>query len=242
MHINQLTIATITWARDQQEEALLREGLSQLSLLQIPVYVADGGSGESFVRFLHSLPNFTVVNSLGKGLWKQVQSSLDAALSGNKEYVLYTEPDKLDFFMNRLAAFINAADEEMGIVLAARNTEAFASFPAFQQTTETSINFCCAEVTQKPCDYTYGPFILNSKLIPYFKDLPGDIDWGWRPFAFCIAHRLGYDIKEIKADNFCPIDQRQDDPKERIYRMKQLYQNIKGVVLSTSINAYINGK
>ena len=237
MHIKQLTIATITWARDQQEEMLLRKALSQLSLLQIPVYVTDGGSGDSFIQFLHALPNLTVVKSLGKGLWKQVQSSLDAALSSNGNYVLYTEPDKLDFFINRLAAFIEAANEDMGIVLAARTTEAFASFPAFQQTTETSINFCCAEVTQKRFDYTYGPFILNSKLIPFFKDLPGDIDWGWRPFAFCIAHRLGYEIQAIRADNFCPIDQRQDDPKERIYRMKQLYQNIEGVVLSTSVKA-----
>lgn len=235
MHIHQLTIATITWARDQQEEALLRQALSQLSLLQIPVYVTDGGSGESFVQFLHSFPNFTVVNSIGKGLWHQVQSSLNAALDSSGKHVLYTEPDKLDFFKNRLAALIEEADEEMGIVLAARTTEAFASFPSFQQTTETSINFCCAEVTQKPLDYTYGPFIMNRKLIPFFKDLPGDIDWGWRPFAFCIAHRLGYEIQEIRADNFCPITQRQDDPKERIYRMKQLYQNIEGVVLSTSV-------
>ena len=237
MHIHQLTIATITWARDQQEEALLRQALSQLSLLQIPVYVTDGGSGESFVQFLHSLPNFTVVKSLGKGLWHQVQSSLNAALNSSGKHVLYTEPDKLDFFKNRLAALIAEADEEMGIVLAARTTEAFASFPSFQKTTETSINFCCAEVTQKPFDYTYGPFIMNRKLIPFFKDLPGDIDWGWRPFAFCIAYRLGYEIQEIRAGNFCPITQGQDDPKERIYRMKQLYQNIEGVVLSTSVKA-----
>ena len=216
---------------------LLRKALSQLSLLQIPVYVTDGGSGDSFIQFLHALPNFTVVKSLGRGLWKQVQSSLDAALSSNRNYVLYTEPDKLDFFKNQLAAFIEAANDKMGIVLAARTTEAFASFPAFQQTTETSINFCCAEVTQKHFDYTYGPFILNSKLIPFFKDLPVHIDWGWRPFAFCIAHRLGYEIQAIRAGNFCPIDQRQDDPKERIYRMKQLYQNIEGVVLSTSVKA-----
>lgn len=232
---NKLSVATITWARDTKEETLLRSALSRLALMRIPVFVTDGGSGESFIEFLHSLPNFTVVQPLGKGLWNQVNSSLNATLSHTATHVLYTEPDKLDFFTNRLEHFIEAADEAMGIVLASRTEEAFASFPAFQQTTETSINFCCAEVIHQSFDFTYGPFILNSKLIPFLNYLPADIDWGWRPFAFCIAHRLGYKIQEIKGDNLCPIDQRQDSPKERIYRMKQLYQNIEGVVLSTSV-------
>ncbi len=235
MHKNKLSVTTITWARDEQEETLLRSALSRLALMQIPVFVTDGGSGESFIEFLYSLPNFTVVQPLGKGLWNQVNSSLHATLSSNKTHVLYTEPDKLDFFTNSLENFIEEAYETMGIVLASRTEEAFASFPAFQQTTETSINFCCAEVIHQPFDFTYGPFILNRKLIPFLKDLPADIAWGWRPFAFCIAHRLGYSIQEIKADNYCPVDQRQDSPKERIYRMKQLHQNIEGVVLSTSV-------
>ena len=203
--------------------------------MQIPVFVTDGGSGETFIEFLHSFSNFNVVQPLSKGLWNQVDSSLNATLSNNTTHVLYTEPDKLDFFANRLENFIEEADEAMGIVLASRTKEAFASFPAFQKTTETSINFCCAEVTQQPFDFTYGPFILNRKLMPFLKDLPADIDWGWRPFAFCIAHRLGYAIQEIKKDNYCPVDQRQDSPKERIYRMKQLHQNIEGVVLSTLV-------
>lgn len=230
---NQLSVATITWARDEEEETLLRSALSQLALLQVAIFVTDGGSGESFVEFLHSLPNFTVVKPTGKGLWNQVKSSLDAAFNAGTTHVLYTEPDKLEFFKNRLSNFVTLANDKMGIVLASRTDEAFASFPEFQQTTETSINFCCAEVTQKPYDYTYGPFIMHRKLIRFFKELPADIDWGWRPFAFCIAHKLGYDLQEIQDNNFCPEDQRQDTPKERIYRMKQLYQNIEGVVLST---------
>ena len=237
MQTSQLSIATITWARDGDEEKLLREALTQLSLLQIPVFVTDGGSGRSFVKFLYSLPNFTVVAATGKGLWKQVQSSLNTTLCTSCKYVLYTEPDKLDFFKYRLPAFIAQAKEEEGIVLAARTADAFASFPSFQQTTETAINFCITEITQQPYDYTYGPFILNSKLIPFFNNLPVDIDWGWRPFAFCVAHKLGCSIQEIKADNYCPVDQRNDYAKERVYRMKQLYQNIKGVVLSTLVNA-----
>jgi hypothetical protein len=235
LHKNKLSVAIITWARDAEEETLLRSALSRLALMQMPVFVTDGGSGESFIEFLYSLPNFTVVQPLGKGLWNQVNSSLNATLSNSTTHVLYTEPDKLDFLTNRLENFVEEADEAMGIVLASRTEEAFASYPVFQQTTETSINFCCAEVIQQPFDFTYGPFILNSKLIPFFKDLPADIDWGWRPFAFCIARRLGYAIQEIKRDNYCPFDQRQDSPKERIYRMKQLHQNIEGVVLSTLV-------
>ncbi len=60
MHKNKLSVATITWARDEDEETLLRSGLSRLALMQIPVFVTDGGSKESFIEFLKSLPNFTV--------------------------------------------------------------------------------------------------------------------------------------------------------------------------------------
>lgn len=236
MNANQLSVATITWARSDEEELLLRAALTQLSLMQMPVYVTDGGSKDSFVQFLHSLPNFTVINATGKGLWNQVQAGLQAAMKQATGFTLYTEPDKLLFFEEELANFVNHADDVNGIMLAARTKDAFATFPSFQQTTETCINFCCSEVTQHSFDYTYGPFILNNKLIPYFKDLPINIDWGWRTYAFCAAHRLGYKIQEIQANNICPFDQRSDSVKERIYRMKQLHQNIEGVVLATTFN------
>ncbi len=236
MNKNELAIATMTWARNEAEETLLSESLEYLSGLGITIYLADGGSGTRFISFLHSLPNVTVVKTKGQGLWSQVQCSLMAARLGRKPFVLYTEPDKGGFFKNYLEDLIHTTPvlNRTGIVLASRTSKAFATFPKFQQTTETSINFACAEVTGKAYDYTYGPFIMNGAIIPYLNDMPPHLHWGWRPYAFCIAYRLGYTVTEWKDDFECPPDQQSDNPEERIYRLKQLHQNIEGVVLAAS--------
>ena len=87
----------------------------------------------------------------------------------------------------------------------------------------------------KAIDYTYGPFLLNRKLAPYLYLVQEDIGWGWRPYAFGLAHRLGYQVNYQEGDFYCPEDQREDNPAERIYRMRQLSQNIQGLVFSTSV-------
>jgi hypothetical protein len=232
MDMKNVCVATITWARDAEEETLLRESLQQLSKLNLRVFVTDGGSNSDFINFVQSLPLFTIVEARGKGLWWQVNSSLQAAYDTQTPFILYTEPDKKDFFQQGLSSMLQdaAQDENAGVVLASRSTEAFATFPKFQQTCETTINYCCAEITGQPLDYTYGPFLLKRKLVPYLAQVKPGIGWGWRPYAFCVAHRLGLRIDEIKGAFACPPSQRKDDAKERIYRMKQLEQNIDGIV------------
>jgi hypothetical protein len=42
-------------------------------------------------------------------------------------------------------------------------------------------------------------------------------------------------LQFIKDDFVCPPDQREDDGGERIYRMKQLAQNINGITLAANI-------
>lgn len=236
MRNNQVAIATITLSRDQSEEDLLRGSMQILSSLQLPIYVTDGGSSESFVNFLGSLPNVTVVLPQGKGLWLQVNSSLTAAAASGVPFIVYTEPDKKYFFTRYLSDFIQQApyNEQTGVVLAARSPQGFATFPAFQQHCETTINFCCAEITGKSVDYTYGPFIVNSGMVAELQQLTAGIDWGWRPYAFCMAHKLGYAVEVLVNDHECPHDQRNDNARERIYRMKQLHQNIEGVVLAAT--------
>ena len=231
----QLAIATITWARQPDEDQLLREALTILSSFNIPVFVTDGGSGKSFVEFLHSLPNITLCEAPEKGLWPQVKSSLFAARQSGATSILYTEPDKKLFFAQHLHSFLATAQQQAGLVVAARTVPAFNTFPAFQQHCETTINYCCAEVTGKPVDYTYGPFLMHSELINATEHLATDAGWGWRPFVFCMAHRLGMNIDAIHDDYECPPDQRTDDHAERIYRMKQLNESIRGVVAATAV-------
>jgi hypothetical protein len=238
MTTQDLTIVTLTWARDEAEEQLLRTSLTALARLEVPVFVTDGGSGEGFLDFLAGFPHFNVLQPEVPGLWPQVKRSLEVAQQQRApKYFLYTEPDKTAFFQNHLADFIaNVPDDgQPGVVLASRSPASFGTFPAFQQMTETTINACCAELIGHPVDYTYGPFLFNAGLLPHLSQLPTGIGWGWRPFLFGLAHRLGYPVSWQQRDLPCPPDQREDDPKERIYRMRQLQQNIDGLVLSTHV-------
>ena len=235
MDKSRLVVATLTWARNQEEEALLRKSLTELAKLEIPVYITDAGSGTSFLNFLGSYSHF-IINSPRKGVWMQAKNSLFEAYQANTPFIMYTEPDKTDFFVQSLPTMLNSIVEyeTTGIILASRSSKAFASFPSFQQMTETTINNCCAELIGKRVDYTYGPFLLNKKLLPFIEHLPENIGWGWRPYAFAIAARLGLSIESFTGDFCCPPLQASDDPSERIYRMRQLSQNIEGLTRSTS--------
>ena len=237
MNTKDLSIATITWARDEREEILLRASLQQLAKLQVPVFITDGGSANSFLDFLRSFPNFTLAQETVKGVWSQAKNSLTTAYQSNSPFIFYTEPDKKDFFETGLPRMLSevAVDAETGVVTASRSTDGFATFPAFQRMTETTINNCCAEIIGSPVDYTYGPFLMNRNLVPYLMQKQEDTGWGWRPYTFNIAKRLGYTVTAFTDDFMCPVDQREDNAKERIYRMRQLNQNIQGLVLSTSV-------
>jgi hypothetical protein len=238
MNISDLVIATITMARNLPEETLLRASLTKLAALNIPVYVTDGGSGPEFVEFLRILPNFTLLTTDAKGVWAQARTSVLAASADQKPFILYTEPDKADFFQQHLPTFIANAPvgKEVGVVLASRLAAGFNTFPAFQQTTETTINQCISEVTGQAGDYTYGPFIFNRELGSYLEWVQEDIGWGWRPYVFGLAHRLGFTLTHLEGDYLCPPDQRADNANERLYRMRQMVQNIQGLLLSPTVN------
>lgn len=231
------TFATITWAREPQEAQLLQQSLTALACLDIPVFVTDGGSGPDFLDFLHSFGHFTVLQAQGRGVWAQAKTSLQAAFVSQAPYICYTEPDKLNFFQQGLPSFLREAAKQSapGVLLASRSAASFASFPVFQQMTETTINQCCAEVLGCFRDYTYGPFLLSRQLVPYLDLVEEDIGWGWRPYLFGLAHRLGLPVEAREGDFHCPEGQQQDNAKERLYRMRQLSQNLQGLVLSTTV-------
>lgn len=224
-----ISIATISLARNEEEEKILCSSLEQLARLSLPVFITDGGSSAKFRQALHRFPNFSVFEE--KGLWSQSRRSIREANKTARGFICYTEPDKLDFFLNHLRPMLELpVNDATGIVLASRSAKGFASFPEFQQMTEITINQCCEEVIGKKLDYCYGPFLFNSKLVPVCTLPDEHCGWGWRPFLFVAAHRLGLEIQCYEGDFYCPPDQREDNPKERIYRMKQLIQNIHGLV------------
>lgn len=232
-----IVIATITLARDEEEETLLRQSLLELAKLNLPVFITDGGSRGEFLAFLRNFPQFHLSATYARGVWQQAKSSLWDAYHSGADFIVYTEPDKTEFFSRFLEKMLEEVemDKTIGVALASRSAAGFSSFPTFQQMTETAINKCCFEITGILADHTYGPFIMNRKLIPYINLVKEDIGWGWRPYIFGIASRLNCNVISYKGDFSCPPSQQDDSAPERIYRMKQLGQNMQGIVLSTQV-------
>lgn len=232
MDYREVAVATMTWARDAAEERRLREALPALAGFGAPVFVTDGGSGEDFTRFLRSLPGLNVCDPEGRGPRAQAGRSLRAAHASGRSFILYTEPDKAEFFREGLREFVSEAPggDEVGVVLASRSAESFATFPEFQRGTEEAINRCCAEVVGRHLDFSYGPFLLNRRLVPTLDAAPPELGWGWRTYAFGLARGLGYSVECVVGDLPCPPCQREDDPRERLYRMRQLSQGVNGLV------------
>src|SRR5919204_752870 len=196
MDTGDVSIATITLARSAAEETALRVALSSLALHAMPVAVADGGSRPEFVEFLRTLPSFSLAEPTERGLVGQVKGSLRAASGQPSTFILYTEADKQLFIERKLAGFISSAadDHDVGVVLASRDQLSFDTFPEFQRFTEGAFNRMCAEVIGEPGDYCYGPFLLNRALIAPLERITRNVGWGWRPYMFGVARRLGYRV------------------------------------------------
>jgi hypothetical protein len=234
MELDRVTFATITWARTDEEDRALRTSLGVLSGLGRPIMVADGGSTLGFRAFLGGVPNIAVADCDRPGVVGQVRSSLGAALATDAAFIVYTEPDKRGFFERSLRPFLHDAvdDERLGVAIAARNAASFATFPATQRSTESAINGLFAREIGIAADFCYGPLILNRALVANLPALDPALGWGWRFYVMALARRAGYAIQVFEADLPCPQDQREDDLAERVHRLRQLGQNLQGVVLA----------
>jgi hypothetical protein len=225
----------MTLARDASEERLLRAALSRLAQHRMAISVADGGSADAFVEFVRDLPGCRLALADGtRGLVPQIKRSLRSAAESGTSFILYTEPDKLEFFDRHLDSFIDTAagGQDDGVLLASRSDSSFRTFPPLQQLTEGTINRLCAEMLGSPGDYSYGPFLMNRKLVPCLADVHDEVGWGWRHFVFGASARLGYPVGHVVGDFDCPPDQREENRSERLHRIRQLDQNIQGLLLS----------
>lgn len=104
------------------------------------------------------------------------------------------------------------------------------TFPPIQRYTEGVINHLCGELIGVSCDYSYGPFLLNSMLLPSVEAMEPTLGWGWRHFILRTAHRLGHRVVPVIGDYPCPDDQRTEDDEERAHRMRQLSENVLGLI------------
>ena len=225
-----IVVATVTLVRSEAEDILMRQALTELARSGLRVAVADGGSPPAFVDAVASLPGFAVRSGVGGGLLAQLRASLEVALRWAPARVLYTEPDKYDFFARHLPSFLaRATPEDATVVRASRTPAAFATYPATQQCVETAVNELCAETTGLAADYSYGPFVVDPQCAGYLDGLPADTGWGWRPYLFTKAAGDGNRIASIAGDYDCPESQRVNDRHERTHRLRQLAQNAMGI-------------
>ena len=232
-----IVAATITWARNDSEEQLLLRSIKVLAQeKEIPTIITDATSAENFRAHLGRVPNCRVTAAHIPDVWAQTKSSLMTACSTKAKFILYTESDKELFFSGALQTFITAAPDTAALVFPARSTPSLRTFPESQIYTEGVINELCSWFVGVHADFSYGPILINRRLIPYLSLLPDDVGWGWRFFLYGIAARLGLELFPIVDDLVCPDEQRANTRAEQLHRMKQLQQNIQGLLHSQVVS------
>jgi hypothetical protein len=235
MHMQAVTVATVTLARNAAEEKLIVGALGALKAY--PVITADGGSRPRLISSLHKL-GVQIVCPKRKGLVCQVKASLRAALdASHNPFVLYTEPDKILFFNKNLETFLaHATKEHAHIVLASRNTRSFNTFPAGQLQSETFMNDATAVALGQTGDYCYGPMLLTRAAAESALDSPENLGWGWRFWLLGRSHLKKQRFRFVESSLPCPKDQRKENMREdQLYRFKQLKQNLEGLFLGLNL-------
>ena len=227
-----LAVVTMTWVRTADEERLLARALDVLASYGHPVVVADRGTSASFARTLDGRAGVQRVEVTAPGLVAQVKAAVAQAQRLDPEWLLYVEPDKEQFFRERLGRFVVRAcqHEDAGIVLAARSPASFRTFPPMQRQTERAFNILCGQVTGVRGDYLYGPFIMRTSLAAPLATMSDTLGWGWRPALFTAARRRGVRLVHDIDEHPCPDDQRIEDESDRAHRLRQLSQNVLGLV------------
>lgn len=232
MDSSHVAVATISWARSDREETLLRRSLPLLAASGLPVAIADKGTNAGFTEFLTNLAGFSISVPPDQGLVAQAKASVELAATFGRPFILYVEPDKELFFDHGLHEFLRQAPEQrgVGVVLASRSAASLETFPPVQRYTEGVINYLCAQLLGPAGDYSYGPFLMNRALLPHLANLQPRLGWGWRHFMFRAAYREGLSLVHVSADYPCPPGQRSEDDAERLHRMRQLSENILGLI------------
>ena len=224
-------IVTMTLARSPEDEALLTESLMAAASLGYPLAIADRSGRPEFLARLARLPRCTVAVASGSGLVGQVQTAFSVAASFNTEFLFYTEPDKAAFFRDGANRLLRAVEHtpHAGLILASRSAESFQTFPPMQRYTEGIVNHLCGDLAH-PGDYCYGPFVLHRRLLPHIQSIPAGLGWGWRLSTFRAALRQSLPLIHAVDDLPCPPDQCEENDDDRAHRLRQLSQNLLGLI------------
>ena len=225
-------VVTMTLALSDAEQAVLVRALNAAVSVGLPIAVADRSGRPEFFDHLARMPDCTVVAPRMPGLVPQIQAPFNVAAAFDTEFLLYTEPDKESFFLRGVKRLLarGACASGAGVILAARSDDSFRTFPAMQQVTEGFVNQLCGNLIGPAGDYSYGPFLMHRRLLPHIASLLPHLGWGWRFSTFRAAARYGCPIAHAIDDLPCPLDQRGDDEEDQAHRLRQLSQNLLGLI------------
>ena len=231
--VDNLTLITITLAKDHIEAAHLAKCLKVAAQHSAHIVVGDAAHGLNMQEYLTGVPNVFVHRTGGdrQTLVGQLMTAICNLPAPSPSFVLYSEPDKLEFFERQLPRFASALslEDEIGIVLMARDDAQFSTFPSAMQLTESLTNTLVASFIGTPGDYCYGPMLIRTELLEVL-DIDKDaqtLGWGWRFLVMGYARKKGLRIKHIPFAAPCPFEQRGE--KSDLYRLQQMSQNVEGL-------------
>jgi hypothetical protein len=227
-------IATMTSARNEREAALLGASIEQLGNLGLPLYAADAGSTAAFTERARRITQLEIWQA-GTTLVQQIKACFRRALQADHGVVLYTEPDKKEFFESGAVSFLEAAEtfHADAICIAARNQEGFATFPPGQRSCERAFNDLADNALGITPDLLYGPLVLDLEFaVPCLDEAPDDLGWGWRTYVIARCVLAGKRVSNVTAPFCCPLEQRIENRQDRVYRLTQLKQNVEGLRLA----------
>jgi hypothetical protein len=230
-----VVVATVTRARSPGEAALIERSLTALSRLGLSVVACDSGSSPAALERFVAIPRVAFVAADHAGLTGQIKASVRAAAASDAPFILYTESDKAAFCEGAAPAFLASARPggepagRPGVVLAARSDASFRTFPETQRHTEAAFNTVAGALLGARGDYLFGPFLMTAALAREVQDVGPDLGWGWRPYLFARAWRLGLVVTAVEGEHECPPEGRVEDDEERLHRLRQLRENIDGL-------------
>jgi hypothetical protein len=227
-----IAVVTMTWARTRDEEDVLLQSLRIAASLGLPMAIADRNGRREFVEQLAQLPRTVVVAAREEGLVPQIKAAFDRVADFAPDAILYTEPDKAQFFAGAATRVLERGLQlgEPAVVLAARSNASFLTFPAMQQYTESVANHLAGELVGERGDYSYGPFLMPRLLLPYVHPLSAHLGWGWRFAMFRAARRERLPVLHAIDDLPCPVEQRHEDDVDCAHRIRQLSENLLGLI------------
>lgn len=189
-----IAFAAPSLIRTKDEGKIVLGTISNLSRLNIPIIITDGGSPKEDKLKINKLPNVTLYEA--KNLTDEITFSLK---EGAKiaENILYSQSDKLDFSKNVATNLIKTYLElpPKSILIPSRTKESFNSYPKYQQTVENFLNFFMSDYIGIKNDYYLGPKIFPSILVKYLDQITKDIEWGIEAFLYVVAKRLNLNFK-----------------------------------------------